>query len=94
MKNTHKEEQPSAVPSRAKQDGEIPARWAWVEPAVWTTRMLAALENGVKGGRWFSLMDKVYAPANLAAAWKIAQWAIDNTLGATMSTALLFAARV
>jgi RNA-directed DNA polymerase len=32
--------------------------------------MLAALEKGVKGGRWFSLMDKVYAPANLAAAWK------------------------
>jgi RNA-directed DNA polymerase len=32
--------------------------------------MLAALENGVKGGRWFSLMDKVYAPANLAAGWK------------------------
>jgi RNA-directed DNA polymerase len=32
--------------------------------------MLAALETGVKGGRWFSLMDKVYAPANLAAAWK------------------------
>jgi RNA-directed DNA polymerase len=31
--------------------------------------MLAALENGVKGGRWFSLHDKVYAPANLAAAW-------------------------
>lgn len=70
VKNTQKEEPPSAVPSRAKQDGEIPARWAWVEPAVWTTRMLAALENGVKGGRWFSLMDKVYAPANLAAAWK------------------------
>ena len=32
--------------------------------------MLAALEKGVKGGHWFSLMDKVYAPANLAAAWK------------------------
>jgi RNA-directed DNA polymerase len=32
--------------------------------------MLTALENGVKGGRLFSLMDKVYAPANLAAAWK------------------------
>lgn len=55
---------------KAKQDGDIPARWAWVEPTVWTIRMLAALENGVKGGRWFSLMDKVYAPANLAAAWK------------------------
>lgn len=32
--------------------------------------MLAALDKGVKGGCWFSLMDKVYAPANLAAAWK------------------------
>jgi RNA-directed DNA polymerase len=30
--------------------------------------MLTALEVGVKGGVWFSLMDKVYAPANLAAA--------------------------
>src|SRR6516162_7884298 len=38
--------------------------------AVWTSRMLTALEKGVKGGRWFSLMDKVYAPVNLAAAWK------------------------
>jgi RNA-directed DNA polymerase len=28
-----------------------------------------ALENGVKGGCWYSLMDKVYAPATLAAAW-------------------------
>jgi RNA-directed DNA polymerase len=31
--------------------------------------MLAALENGVKGGKWFSLMDKVWKRANLAAAW-------------------------
>ncbi len=32
--------------------------------------MLRALEKGVKGGKGFSLMDKVYAPANLEAAWK------------------------
>jgi RNA-directed DNA polymerase len=31
--------------------------------------MLAALEDGVKGGKWFSLMDKVYARKNLEAAW-------------------------
>ncbi|HRK95456.1 MAG TPA: hypothetical protein PK694_03970 [Rhodospirillales bacterium] len=31
--------------------------------------MVSALENGVKGGRWYSLMDKVYAPATLSAAW-------------------------
>jgi len=32
--------------------------------------MLAALGNGVKGGKWFSLMDKVYAPRTLRAAWE------------------------
>jgi RNA-directed DNA polymerase len=32
--------------------------------------MVSALENGVKGGRWYSLMDKVFAPATLAAAWE------------------------
>ena len=36
--------------------------------------MLSALGNGVKGGVWYSLMDKVYAPATLAAAWtKVSQ---------------------
>lgn len=32
--------------------------------------MLTALETGVKGGKWFSLMDKVYAPRNLEAAYE------------------------
>jgi hypothetical protein len=31
--------------------------------------MLEALENGVKGGMWFSLIDKVHKPANLWSAW-------------------------
>jgi RNA-directed DNA polymerase len=31
--------------------------------------MLSALEQGVKGGKWFSLIDKVYATANLAQAY-------------------------
>lgn len=44
--------------------------WSWVEASVWTERMVSALENGVKGGRWYSLMDKVYAPATLRAAWE------------------------
>jgi len=45
-------------------------RWPWIAPEVWTKRMLQALVNGVKGGKWFSLMDKVFAPTNLEAAWK------------------------
>lgn len=40
------------------------------EAVVWTPRMLAALGNGVKGGKWHSLMDKVYAPATLERAWR------------------------
>ena len=40
-----------------------------VEVGVWTERMLSALANGVKGGKWFSLMDKVFAPKTLALAW-------------------------
>jgi len=31
--------------------------------------MLAALGNGVKGGKWFSLIDKVYRQQTLQAAW-------------------------
>jgi len=64
------EDRPATVPAGATQAGELRARWAWVEPTVWTERMLAALEQGVKGGKWFSLMDKVYALLNLRAAFR------------------------
>jgi RNA-directed DNA polymerase len=59
-----------AVPGRAKQGAEPRGDFAWVEASIWTDRMVSALVNGVKGGRWYSLMDKVYAPATLAAAWE------------------------
>ncbi len=65
------EETPSPVPRTvgAKQGGEVRARWAWAEPSVWTDRMLTALETGVKGNVWFSLMDKVWSRANLESAF-------------------------
>ncbi len=53
-----------------KQGGETYGRWPWVEPEVWTERMLGALETGVKGNRWFSLMDKVYDENTLVLAWE------------------------
>src|SRR5689334_1346764 len=59
---------PTPVP-KAKQVGEVRARWAWTEPSVWTERMLMALEEGVKGGIWFSLIDKAYSLRNLHAAF-------------------------
>ena len=60
---------PARVPL-ATQAGDVRARWAWTEPEVWTDRMLTALEEGVKGGVWFSLIDKVYAERTLRAAWQ------------------------
>jgi len=67
--NTPTQDPPATVSETAKQAGETRARWAWVEATVWTERMLMALENGVKGGVWFSLMDKVERPANLRSAF-------------------------
>ena len=65
------ESQAPAVPKRATQGAETRAgKWTWVEATVWSERMLAALENGVKGGKWFSLMDKVYRKQTLGAAWQ------------------------
>jgi RNA-directed DNA polymerase len=69
MTDKQEEARPAAVPE-AKQAGEIRARWAWVEPRVWTERMLTALEVGVKGGKWFSLIDKVSAPRVLLRAFE------------------------
>jgi len=60
------------VSEKTKQVGEAPAqeKWGWVEHSVWTERMLEALRRGVKGGVWFSLIDKVWRPETLEAAWK------------------------
>jgi RNA-directed DNA polymerase len=41
-----------------------------VEAAVWTERMLTALEAGVIGGKRHSLIDKVYALPNLRKAFE------------------------
>lgn len=70
MTEGRSEEKPAGVPETAMQAGEVWSRWDWVEPSVWTERMLTALEEGVKGNKWYSLMDKVYALANLRVAFK------------------------
>lgn len=64
---------PSAsVPATAKQacDTRDPRQWGWVEPTVWSERMLAALVNGVTGGKWYSLWDKVSDRQTLEASWR------------------------
>lgn len=69
MTNKKATNQPTKVSEKTKRVGDTDTRWAWVEGAVWTTRMLTALEKGIKGGKWFSVIDKVYARPNLEAAF-------------------------
>jgi RNA-directed DNA polymerase len=61
------ENKPSeAVAETPKRAEEI----AWMEASVWTPRMVEALKNGVKGGKWYSINDKVYKRDNLKASYE------------------------
>jgi RNA-directed DNA polymerase len=72
VEKTRKEQQQElfGVSARTKREREVSARWAWTEPDVWTERMVDALERGVEGGKWHSLIDKVYAEKTLRAGWR------------------------
>jgi RNA-directed DNA polymerase len=50
--------------------GGQPRTWWWAEASIWTERMVSALGNGVRGGKWFSLVDKAIRPTTLEAAWR------------------------
>jgi RNA-directed DNA polymerase len=59
---------PATVPFGATPAGQPPTLEEWVNRQVWTDRMLDALRNGVRGGKWHTLYDKVYNRMNLTLA--------------------------
>jgi len=60
---------PVTVPLSATPAGEARSIDQWAHRAAWTDRMLATLlENKVKGGKWHTLIDKVYSQLNLRAS--------------------------
>jgi RNA-directed DNA polymerase len=63
------ETRPAAVSERIRRAGEALRRWCWVELSIWTEPMLTALEQGVKGGKWFSLIDKIWPERTLRTAF-------------------------
>jgi RNA-directed DNA polymerase len=63
------ENKPVAVSEKTTRTGELLGLMFQVEPTVWTERMLTALIQGVKGGKWFSLIDKVHPERTLRAAF-------------------------
>jgi RNA-directed DNA polymerase len=52
--------------------------------------MLETLEAGIKGGHWFSLIDKVYQPANLWRSWERIK-ANGGAAGVDQETVKMFA---
>lgn len=64
------EEQLPSVPATDKQGGEDLWQRHKAEREVWSQGMLETLQRGVKGGKWFSLIDKVYQEKTLAKAWE------------------------
>ena len=71
---------PAAVaePTPPQQAGKAQDPWWWVEPSVWTERMLTRLEQSEPTTVWFRLWDKVTAEDNLQAAY----WAVWRNDGA------------
>jgi len=67
-----KQEEVPEVPEGARQGTDAGSHrlWWWAEASIWTERMVSALGNGVKGGKWFSLVDKAVRPATLEIAWR------------------------
>lgn len=61
---------PASVPETGKQAGEDLWQRHGAERGVWTESMLNALERGVKGNKWFSLIDKVASERTLGIAWE------------------------
>ncbi len=66
---TGSRQQNAGSADEAMQGGEVARDFSWAEASVWTERMLSALVNGVKDGKWYALMDEVFALKTLAAAW-------------------------
>jgi RNA-directed DNA polymerase len=72
--NRHKGTRPTTVPFAATPAGAPPSIGDWANPSVWTDLMLTALEQGVKGGRWHTLIDKVGSGKNLFYACRKVVW--------------------
>ncbi len=81
---------PVPRPVGATQAREAHDPWWWVERTVWTERMLSRLTVGEPANRvWFSLVDKTYAPANLASAFQKV-WVNGGSAGADAQTVAHF----
>ncbi|MCC6819570.1 MAG: group II intron reverse transcriptase/maturase [Verrucomicrobia subdivision 3 bacterium] len=79
----------TALPQQA---GKAQDLWWWVQPSVWTERMLTRLEESEPTTVWFRLWDKVISQQNLQAAfWAV--WRNDGAPGVDGQTVKQFSAQ-
>lgn len=93
MRNQNDEAKPAPVAATPTQVGDTRDRdpWWWVERSVWTERMWTRLTSSEPANRvWFTLVDKTYAPANLARAFHKV-WHNGGSAGADTQTVAHFA---
>lgn len=72
--NPPSEQQSAQVPATDRQAEEDLWQRRGAERGVWTESMLMALERGLKGNKWFSLIDKVVAERTLGIGWQKVQF--------------------
>ena len=77
-KNIGGSNDPLPVVETPRLPGSLRDQLSLESNAVWTDRMLEALTKGVKGGKWYSLMDKVWDSSNLT----LGAWAVIRNEGA------------
>ena len=69
----NREPKSTSVPKGDKQVEEDLWQRHGAERGVWTESMLIALDRGIKGNKWFSLIDKVRSERTLGIAWQKVQ---------------------
>jgi len=78
-KDMQRQGESSPVLEMTKQEEEKPnpfdevRRKLGIKVRAWTDRMLAALVNGVKGRKWFSLIDKINSMDTLHSSWDVVE---------------------
>lgn len=75
MKDAPAQKRPATVTTTSKATGEVThgeIKLSRGSSLVWTERMLTTLERGITGGKWYSLIDKVWDENHLkSAAWMV-----------------------
>ena len=79
------EETSATVPQKDRQVEEDLWQRYGAERDVWSKSMLIALEKGLEGNKWFSLIDKVWSDRTLGYFEKLGLFSLERARAEQMS---------